>query len=197
MSIAPVRLSRTESAVEPAVPDIAGLVALARAYAEDPASWTVRPRFEPSRRWYARLAEASGHEAWLLTWMPGQETDLHDHGGSAGAFVVVRGALLIDGAGIERDQAERAIDLMVRGALTEATVQPLANGRGHRRVPRGLAAGTVRAFGSNHIHHIRNEGPAPAISVHVYAPALHSMTRYRLAGRRLAVESVSSAGKDW
>jgi hypothetical protein len=173
MSIAPVRLSRTESAVEPAVPDIAGLVALARAYAEDPASWTVRPRFEPSRRWYARLAEASGHEAWLLTWMPGQETDLHDHGGSAGAFVVVR------------------------GALTEATVQPLANGRGHRRVPRGLAAGTVRAFGSNHIHHIRNEGPAPAISVHVYAPALHSMTRYRLAGRRLAVESVSSAGKDW
>ena len=34
------------------------------------------------------------HEAWLLTWLPGQGTDWHDHGGSAGAFVVVQGALV-------------------------------------------------------------------------------------------------------
>ncbi len=30
---------------------------------------------------------------WLLSWLPGQGTGLHDHGGSAGAFAVVRGTL--------------------------------------------------------------------------------------------------------
>jgi mannose-6-phosphate isomerase-like protein (cupin superfamily) len=173
MSIATVQPARTRSAAEPVAPDIAELVALARTYAEDPAGWPIRPRFESSRRWYARLAEASGHEAWLLTWLPGQETDLHDHGGSAGAFVVVS------------------------GGLTEATVEPATNRNGYRRVRQSLAAGTVRAFGPNHIHQIRNVGPAPAISVHVYAPALHSMTKYRFVGRRIVVEAISSAGKDW
>jgi mannose-6-phosphate isomerase-like protein (cupin superfamily) len=173
MSITPVRPRRTRPSDEQVAPDIAELVALARTYAENPASWPTRPRFEPSRRWYARLGSASGHEAWLLTWLPGQETDLHDHGGSAGAFVVVR------------------------GGLTEATVEPLPDHRGYRQARQELAVGTVRAFGPNHVHRIRNAGPAPAISVHVYAPALLSMTRYRLVGRRIVVESISSAGKDW
>ncbi len=32
-------------------------------------------------------------QVWLLSWLPGQGTGLHDHGGSAGAFAVVRGTL--------------------------------------------------------------------------------------------------------
>lgn len=170
MSVTPVRPARSRLAGPPVAPDIAGLVGLARSYAEDSDNWSIRPRFELSRRWYARLAVAPGHEAWLLTWLPGQETDLHDHGGSAGAFTVVR------------------------GGLTEATVEALPDHRGHRRVRHELAAGTVRAFGPNHVHQIRNTGSTPAVSVHVYAPALRSMTRYRLAGRRIVVESVSTAG---
>ena len=33
------------------------------------------------------------YEAWLLTWLPGQSTGLHDHGGSAGAFTVLSGVV--------------------------------------------------------------------------------------------------------
>src|SRR5262245_19774664 len=69
------------------------LLTIARRYAARPADWPRAPIFDPSSRWYARLAVESDHEAWLLTWLPGQGTELHDHGGSAGAFVLVSGAL--------------------------------------------------------------------------------------------------------
>jgi predicted metal-dependent enzyme (double-stranded beta helix superfamily) len=113
-------------------------------------------------------------EAWLLTWLPGQATDLHDHGGSAGAFVVVR------------------------GRLTEHTVVPVGDEPGvvDLRATR-LPGGALRAFGRNHVHRIVNESAEPAVSVHVYGPALRSMTRYTLDARRLTVESVSKAGEDW
>ena len=68
-------------------------LAIARRYAADPASWPVPAQFDPLERWYARLAGTDEHEIWLLTWLPGQSTDLHDHGGSSGAFVVASGAL--------------------------------------------------------------------------------------------------------
>ena len=37
--------------------------------------------------------DLSHAQVWLLSWRPGQGTGLHDHGGSAGAFAVVRGTL--------------------------------------------------------------------------------------------------------
>ena len=70
------------------------LLDVARRWAAVPAAWPVPPRFDPAQRWYARLAAPADHEVWLLTWLPGQHTDLHDHGGSAGAFVVVSGCLI-------------------------------------------------------------------------------------------------------
>ena len=69
------------------------LAALARWYAAQPEDRPFAPRFDPVARWYARLAITDDHEAWLLSWLPGQSTDLHDHGGSAGAFAVVSGTL--------------------------------------------------------------------------------------------------------
>ena len=38
-------------------------------------------------------ALAAVDSRWLLSWLPGQGTVLHDHGGSSGAFAVVRGTL--------------------------------------------------------------------------------------------------------
>jgi mannose-6-phosphate isomerase-like protein (cupin superfamily) len=143
------------------------LLAAAQWWAEDPSRWTVRPEFDPSERWYARMAATAAHEVWLLTWLPGQETDLHDHGGSAGAFVVVS------------------------GALTEHTV------RGGRLVGAALPAGAGRRFGARHVHGVTNSGDVPAISIHVYAPALRSMTRYRLDDGRLRVAEVERAGVSW
>ena len=140
------------------------LADIARRYAAQP----LQPRFDADRRWYTRLGAADDHEAWLLTWLPGQHTDLHDHGGSAGAFLVVSGVL---------DESLVTAD----GALADTA----------------MVAGTVREFGAHHIHRIVNRGTVPAVSVHVYAPALSAMTRYRLAGGRLVVESMNLAGVDW
>jgi quercetin dioxygenase-like cupin family protein len=149
-----------------------GLAAVATGYAEDPSRWPFAPRFAAEARWYGRIAAAEDHEAWLLTWLPGQGTDIHDHGGSAGAFHVVSGVL-----------TEQSFGGAGSGPATP-----------HERV---LAAGQVRAFGPHHVHRMVNAGDAPAISLHVYAPALREMTRYRLADRALLVDLVEKAGVDW
>ncbi|BCL17135.1 cysteine dioxygenase [Micromonospora sagamiensis] len=124
-------------------------------------------RFDPAQRWYARLASGPDHEVWLLTWLPGQGTDLHDHGGSAGAFLVVS------------------------GALTEEVVA------GGQLRPHLLAAGVGRRFGPRHVHRVTNRGDRPAVSLHVYRPALHRMTRYHLTDGRLRVAEVALAGVAW
>ncbi|GAA1407570.1 cysteine dioxygenase [Catellatospora coxensis] len=143
----------------------------ARRLAADPGAWPVAPRFDPERRWYHRLLGEPGVEAWLLTWLPGQQTDLHDHGGSAGAFVVVS------------------------GTLTERTVTGPDGAT--RLTGRVLPAGAARQFGEHHLHQIVNEGGEPAVSVHVYGPELTTMTRYRLQGGRLRVAAVDRAGAQW
>ncbi|HEV7898476.1 MAG TPA: cysteine dioxygenase family protein [Planosporangium sp.] len=158
-----------------------GLAAIARHYAADPSSWPLAPRFDAASRWYARIGGDASHEAWLLTWLPGQSTDLHDHGGSAGAFVVVSGVL-----------TEQVVRVAEAGpAVRVAEAGPA--------VPRQvtLAGGAVRAFGPRHVHRIVNAGTGAAVSLHVYAPALREMTRYRIDDGVLSVAVVEKAGVDW
>jgi len=137
-----------------------------RALAQLYASRSPRPRFDPHERWYTRLVAADDHEAWLLTWLPGQATDLHDHGGSAGAFTVLQ------------------------GRLTEQTVDVRLTGRGY-------GPGATRHFGPHHVHRMVNAGTVPAVSVHVYSPALTRMTRYELVDGVLRALAVQRAGADW
>jgi mannose-6-phosphate isomerase-like protein (cupin superfamily) len=151
---------------------VTGLAALARRYAQDPSSWPLAPRFDAASRWYARIGSDPSHEAWLLTWLPGQSTDLHDHGGSAGAFVVVSGVL-----------TEQAVRAGGPGPISSVEVT--------------LAEGATRSFGSRHVHRIVNAGTVPAVSLHVYAPALREMTRYRIDDGVLSVAVVEQAGVDW
>jgi predicted metal-dependent enzyme (double-stranded beta helix superfamily) len=110
---------------------------------------------------------------WLLSWLPGQHTDLHDHGGSSGAFVVVTGTLTVYTAAIRPD-----------GGLP-------------RLFDNTFSAGHGRSFGPHHIHQIANAGSQPAVSLHVYGPALREMTRYRVEEGRLLVTAVDRAGTDW
>jgi Cysteine dioxygenase type I len=145
-------------------------LAIATRYAAAPDRWPVAPRFNPADRWYHRLADEPDYEVWLLTWLPGQGTDLHDHGGSAGAFHVMS------------------------GSLTEDTVTP---GAPARITARELGEGAGRRFGSRHIHRITNRSARPAISVHVYGPALSTMTRYRIGAQGLDVVTVEKAGVQW
>ncbi|MFI7602685.1 cysteine dioxygenase [Actinoplanes sp. NPDC049681] len=147
-------------------------LAIAQRYAADPQAWPVAPRFDAIDRWFHRLADEADHEVWLLTWLPGQGTDLHDHGGSAGAFHVFSGSLVED----------------------TVTVSP---GSAPRITSRELGEGAGRRFGTHHIHRITNRSGRPAISIHAYGPALTTMTRYRIAATGLDVVTVERAGAQW
>jgi predicted metal-dependent enzyme (double-stranded beta helix superfamily) len=144
---------------------------IARHYARTPHLWDVQPQFDAATRWYACLADDADAQVWLLTWLPGQGTDLHDHGGSSGAFVVVS------------------------GALTEETVSTDRYGTDVRKDV--VASGHGRRFGTNYVHRMTNTFRSPAISVHVYGPSLETMNRYELAGRRLRRIATDRAGLSW
>jgi Cysteine dioxygenase type I len=118
------------------------------------ADWTARVRLNTADRWYERIHLDDSHEVWVISWLPGQGTGFHDHGGSAGAFAVVYGTLL---------------ERRVAGAAT--TGQVLAE---------PVGTGGSRAFGPRYIHDVRNVAAGVAVSVHAYSPPLPQMTRYDL-----------------
>src|SRR4051794_8357983 len=112
--------------------------------------------FDPDERWHQRIYRDRRMDVWLISWLPTQGTELHDHGGSAGSFTVLS------------------------GTLTEAVV---AGGRPRdQRRPAGDSVG----FGAHYVHDVRNVDETPAVSVHAYSPPLASMTYYDLADGRLA-----------
>ncbi len=69
------------------------LATLVRATAAARDQWRPVVRFTPRRRWFHRLGLTDDYETWLLTWLPGQRTGFHDHGGASGAFAVAQGDL--------------------------------------------------------------------------------------------------------
>lgn len=73
--------------------DAGVLTERARVLARDSAAWLHRVRLDPQGRWYERLHADADHEVWIISWLPGQRTGFHDHGGSAGAFAVALGEL--------------------------------------------------------------------------------------------------------
>ena len=147
-------------------------LAVAARHAAAAGQWPLAPRFDPVQRWYHRLALTDDHEVWLLTWLPGQGTELHDHGGSAGAFLVFS------------------------GTLTEDTVAARP-GSAPRISSHDLGEGAGRRFGARHVHRITNRSDRPAVSIHVYGPALRSMTKYRLGPAGLETLIVERAGVSW
>ncbi len=158
----------------PVIPQsVTALSNIARVLAQRQHVWRRLIRFDPDQRFTTRVAGGRHWEAWLLTWLPGQSTGLHDHGGSAGALAIVD------------------------GALEESVPASSDGGRTYQMVRQPLAAGTVRAFGRHHVHDVANPGAASAISLHVYAPALTTMTRYQMLGHTLQVLAEERAGQDW
>lgn len=171
MSVTPLPITPAATPEAPLAPGTPKLLAdTARRIAAQPALWRPRLRFTSPERFYIRLEQSSEYEVWLLTWLPGQGTDIHGHGGSAGAFTVVQGVL-----------TERAFP------PTSLPVHP----------PRlTLVAGATRSFGPRHVHEVRNAGDQPAASIHAYAPALTTMTYYRhLPDGRLVTERVEGVDR--
>ncbi|MDT0447202.1 cysteine dioxygenase [Streptomyces johnsoniae] len=146
------------SASAPAAIPSAQLARTVRRFAARTGLWRPLVRFTAPDRSYRRLERTDAYEVWLLTWLPGQGTEIHDHGGSAGSFGVVA------------------------GTLTEHAFPAPADGG------RRLGTGDVRAFGPGYVHQVTNADERPAVSIHAYAPALTTQTYYRReADGRLAV----------
>jgi mannose-6-phosphate isomerase-like protein (cupin superfamily) len=110
--------------------------------------WGAVVRHDADCRQPVRLLATERYEVWVIGWTSGQGVELHDHGASAGTFVVTS------------------------GTLTE--VLPHSGGP----VERSLEAGRVRHVPVGAVHDVVNRAPEPATSIHVYSPPLTTMTYY-------------------
>jgi hypothetical protein len=124
------------------------LAAIAAGLAAVTVPWELGLGEVPTERRFHRVLATEAYEAWVICWPSGEVLDMHDHGGSAGAFSVVSGEL---------DEA-----------TFEAGVKTI----------RTLAPGDTAAFGASRVHAVANRGDAVATSVHVYSPPLSSMVYY-------------------
>ena len=106
-------------------------------------------RYTEPQRWWTRLALTRGVEVWLLSWLPGQGTKPHDHGGAAGSFTVLTGEV-----------------------VEEHRYPGAAIGRRTLRTGEGLG------FGGDRAHLVRNAGIRPAATVHAYSPPLLPTREY-------------------
>ena len=156
------------ASVQPGLLGARQLADVVRGLAADPAQWLTRVRLNPAGRWYERIHLDDSHEVWVISWLPGQATGFHDHGGSAGAFAVVWGTL-----------TERR----VVGGVTTGQV-----------LGKRVEAGESRAFGPRYIHDVRNSATsAVAVSMHAYSPPLPQMTRYDLTPGGLVLRETEGA----
>ncbi|MEU6517336.1 cysteine dioxygenase family protein [Streptomyces sp. NPDC046978] len=87
---------------------VAEFAGLARAIAADRSRWASLVQYDAASRWYHRLQTGPGYEVWLLSWVPGQGSGLHDHGHSSGVLTVLDGALT--------ERTERATRALSAGA---------------------------------------------------------------------------------
>jgi len=71
--------------------DLAGRgvpTSLAMSLAAQAGRWRRLVDYRTDTRWYRLLERTEQYEVWLLSWLPGQGTDLHDHGPASGAPIV-------------------------------------------------------------------------------------------------------------
>ncbi|WP_103500617.1 cysteine dioxygenase family protein, partial [Streptomyces sp. SM14] len=125
------------------VAEFAGLV---RKVAGCRAHWAPLVGYDATSRWYHRLRTGPGYELWLLSWLPGQGSGRHDHGGSHGVFTVLD------------------------GELSEFTGAAGAAGAG-----RAVRPGPLRVFAPGYVHEMVNTTLLPAVSLHLYFPGLTEM----------------------
>jgi Cysteine dioxygenase type I len=69
------------------------LVGILEVFASKSSEWIGRVRLCAHHRRYERVYRGPHHDIWIISWLPGQSTGFHDHGNSAGAFMVATGFL--------------------------------------------------------------------------------------------------------
>src|ERR1700712_2308687 len=75
--------------------------------------------FDPEHRWHQRIYRDRRVDVWLISWLPTQGTQLHDHGGSSGSFTVLSGVLteaVVTGRSVLTDHERAAGSTLPVGA---------------------------------------------------------------------------------
>ena len=130
-----------------------------------PEAWRALVAIDAERRRFEQLWRDEHVDVWVISWMHGHDTGFHDHDVSCGAVAVVRGELI----------EER----LVLGGEPR---------RLHHR------AGQAFDFDAAHVHRMRHESDAPAVSIHAYSPPLWRMGSYAVgADGTLRRQSISYA----
>jgi hypothetical protein len=109
-----------------------------------------------NERWFTRLHSDDELDVWLISWVPDEATELHDHSGSLGALTLLSGAL---------HESRWAGDELRR---------------------RHLTAGDQAAFPLGWVHDVTwapSEASTPTLSVHAYSPPLTAMSYYEITER--------------
>lgn len=130
-----------------------------------------------AERWFTRIHGDDELDVWLISWVPGRATELHDHGGSLGALTVLSGSLnefRWDGRGLRRrrldagDQAGFPLgwvhDVVWAPRLAP---EPVADSVAGLVFPPPIAAPVQ-----------------PTLSVHAYSPPLTAMSYYEITDRK-------------
>lgn len=117
-----------------------------------------------SQRWFTRIHGDEQLDIWLISWVPGHPTELHDHGESLGALTVVSGSVdeyRWDGKALRR----RRLDAGDQAGFPLGWVHDVV------WAPRPVTV-TVA-------------GPVqPTLSVHAYSPPLSAMSYYEITERK-------------
>jgi hypothetical protein len=124
------------------------------------------------RRHYVELYRDVHLDVWLICWMSQQDTGFHDHDLSSGAVYVADGELVED--------------------------RLVFNANGLAEVSRTHRSGSVFDFDAARIHCMRHPGGGPAVSIHMYSPALWRMGYYSFDDDgNLRRESITYADEMW
>lgn len=131
------------------VPDVSAQrhpVLTAMSFARRPERWRDLLRYDPVQRFATLIDSDADQEVWLMSWLPGQRTGVHDHGDTSGAFTVVSGTLT------EEVLRKRLVDEI----------------QGHSGAEHDLGSGQSRVFAPGYAHRVSNTTAGPAVSIHVY-----------------------------
>src|SRR4051794_22767038 len=108
---------------------LAELRAVVEQYADQVRQGRYVPEYHTDERWHVRIHQDDDVDVWLISWTTEQGTELHDHGGSSGAFTVVDGTLnehlwsgrVSDAAGLLVSEARHEGDVVAFGLTTSTT----------------------------------------------------------------------------
>jgi hypothetical protein len=129
-------------------------------------------------RWFARLYGDDEVDIWLISWVPGHSTELHDHGGSLGALTLLSGSLdefRWDGERLRLRRLEAGDQAgFPLGWVHDVVWAP---SRPSPAVTPVTASSVPRVS-------LPSAPQGPTLSVHAYSPPLTVMSYYEVTGQQ-------------